>query len=434
MADQTHSATHPTGSVTFNDTLGTTTTTLSSASLSSGAATLSGVVLQGVGTHTLSANYAGVSGTYAASSGNVTVVLSKTAVTVSGPTTQPVVVAYGQSGSVTITVAGPYSTIAAPTGTISYSILNSSATVVASGMPVLTAGTTSSSAIIPIPSTLSSSSYTISVTYAGDGNYGGTSTAITIQLSVGQITPTISWSPGATAITYGATSGGILDASALNGTTAVPGTFTYTATLSGGTAVPVTGASVLGAGSYTLTATFTPTDTATYKTVTATATLTVNLASQTISFTPPASPVTYGVSPITLAASGGSSGIAITYSVTGPATLSGNTLTITGAGTVRVTANQVGNTNYTAATSVTQTIVITQASASVSLVASANPVLVTNAVTFTATLASAAGTPAGSVSFLDGTTLSGYGHTIERCGVLYHLVSGCRHAQHYCGL
>jgi Bacterial Ig-like domain (group 3)/NHL repeat len=407
VADQTHTGTHPTGSVTFNDTLATTTTTLSSVSLSAGAATLSGVVLHGVGTHTLSANYAGVSGSYAASGGTVTVVLSKAAVTVSGPTTQPVAVSFGQSSSVTITVAGPYNTVAAPTGTISYSILNSSNVSVASGTPALTAGTASSSATIPIPSTLANGSYTISVTYSGDSNYSVNSTATSIQLSVGQITPTISWSPGTTAITYGATSGGILNASALNGTTVVPGTFTYTATLSGGVAVPVTSASLLGAGSYTLTAIFTPTDTTAYKTVSATATLTVNQASQTISFTPPASPVTYGVSPITLAVSAGSSGNAVTFTVTGPATVSGNTLTITGAGTLRVTANQAGNANYTAATSVTQTIVVTQASASVHLVASANPVLVTNAVTFTATVASAAGTPAGSVSFFDGTTLLG---------------------------
>ena len=292
----------------------------------------------------------------------------------------------------------------------------------------MTAGTASSSATIPIPSTLASGSYTIRVTYGGDGNYGVTSTATTIPLSVGQITPTISWSPGTTAITYGATSGGILDASALNGTTAVPGTFTYTATLSGGVAVAVTSASVLGAGSYTLTATFTPTDTTVYKTVSATATLTVNQASQTISFTPPASPVTYGVSPITLAVSAGSSGNAVTFTVTGPATLSGNTLTITGAGTVRVTANQAGNANYTAATSVTQTIVITQASASVSLVASANPVLVTNAVTFTATVASAAGTPTGSVSFFDGTTL--LGTVVLSSGVASYTTSSLAAATH----
>ena len=188
VADQAHGSTHPTGSVSFTDTLGTTTTTLTSASLSSGAAMLSGAVLSGIGAHTLSANYAGVSGSYAASSGTVTVVVSKAVVTMSGPT-QPVAVAYGKSGSVTITVTGPYHTIAVPTGTISYSILNSSGTVVASGSPGLTAGTVSSSATVLIPSTLARGSYTVRVTYSGDANYGATSTAITIPLTVGLITP-----------------------------------------------------------------------------------------------------------------------------------------------------------------------------------------------------------------------------------------------------
>ena len=188
VADQTHTSTHPTGSVTFNDTLGTTTTTLSSVSLSSGAATLSGVVLNGIGAHTLSANYAGVSGSYAASSGTVTVVLSKAAVTVSGPD------ATGSGDLWTIGFSDDHShrtlyTVAAPTGTISYSILNSSSIASHRGSPALTAGTASSSATIPIPSTLAHGSYTIRVTYGGDANYSVTSTAITIPLSVGQITP-----------------------------------------------------------------------------------------------------------------------------------------------------------------------------------------------------------------------------------------------------
>jgi hypothetical protein len=53
----------------------------------------------------------------------------------------------------------------------------------------LTAGTASSSATIPIPSTLPRGSYTIRVTYGGDSNYGVTSTATTIPLGVGLITP-----------------------------------------------------------------------------------------------------------------------------------------------------------------------------------------------------------------------------------------------------
>jgi hypothetical protein len=85
----------------------------------------------------------------------------------------------------------------------------------------------------------------------------------------------------------------------------------------------------------------------------------VNKATQTITFTAPTSPVTYGVSPITLVASGGASGNAVVFSVvSGPGTISGSTLTITGVGTVVVAANQAGNTNYSAATQVTQSIVV----------------------------------------------------------------------------
>jgi hypothetical protein len=84
----------------------------------------------------------------------------------------------------------------------------------------------------------------------------------------------------------------------------------------------------------------------------------VNQASQTITFAAPISPVTYGVSPITLSASA-SSGLAVTFSVvSGPGTVSGNTLTVTGAGTVVVAANQAGNGTYTAAAQVTHSVVV----------------------------------------------------------------------------
>ena len=62
---------------------------------------------------------------------------------------------------------------------------------------------------------------------------------------------------------------------------------------------------------------------------------------------------TYGVSPFTVSASLASSG-AVTYSVTsGPATISGSTVTITGVGTVVLGASQAATTNYTTATTST---------------------------------------------------------------------------------
>ena len=83
-------------------------------------------------------------------------------------------------------------------------------------------------------------------------------------------------------------------------------------------------------------------------------------ASQTITFPNPGAK-TYGVAPITLTATA-SSGLAVSYTVTsGPATVSGSTLTITGAGSVTVQATQVGNGNYTAATLVNVTFAVNPA-------------------------------------------------------------------------
>ena len=82
----------------------------------------------------------------------------------------------------------------------------------------------------------------------------------------------------------------------------------------------------------------------------------VNQAAQAIIFTAPASPLNYGMSPITLQATA-SSGLPITFSATGPATVSGSTLTITGIGTVSVAASQAGNTNYSAAVPISYVIV-----------------------------------------------------------------------------
>ena len=94
-------------------------------------------------------------------------------------------------------------------------------------------------------------------------------------------------------------------------------------------------------------------------------TLTIVPFTQTISFTAPVSPVTYGVAPITLNATGGASGNAVSFSVqSGPGSVNGNgnMLTITGAGTVVVAANQAGNANYAPAAQVTRSIVVNPAS------------------------------------------------------------------------
>jgi uncharacterized repeat protein (TIGR03803 family) len=66
---------------------------------------------------------------------------------------------------------------------------------------------------------------------------------------------------------------------------------------------------------------------------------------------------TYPASPITLAATA-SSGLAVTYTSSGPVKISGNTLTINGTGSALVAAHQAGNTDYAAAPEVRRSFTV----------------------------------------------------------------------------
>ncbi|TWF39865.1 gliding motility-associated-like protein [Chitinophaga polysaccharea] len=88
--------------------------------------------------------------------------------------------------------------------------------------------------------------------------------------------------------------------------------------------------------------------------------LTVNIAPQTISF-PSIPDKTYGDQPFAASATS-DAGLSVSYSVvSGPATVSGNTITITGNGTVTIAANQAGNGNYSGASQVTQSFLVKKA-------------------------------------------------------------------------
>ncbi|HXM64273.1 MAG TPA: Ig-like domain repeat protein [Terriglobales bacterium] len=98
-------------------------------------------------------------------------------------------------------------------------------------------------------------------------------------------------------------------------------------------------------------------------------------ASQTIDFTPPPSPVPYNVGPITLMATA-SSGLPVTFSIlSGPGTINGNILTVTGVGTIVIAANQAGNADYSAAPQVTQSVVVIQASQTITFTPPPSPVI-----------------------------------------------------------
>jgi hypothetical protein len=133
------------------------------------------------------------------------------------------------------------------------------------------------------------------------------------------------------------------------------------------------------------------------------ASFTVSAAAPTVTFT--VSNQTYGVSPFTVSATSNSAG-AITYSVvSGPATISGSTVTITGVGTVVLQASQAANGNYTPGTQ-NASFTASKATPTVALSSSSNPSTYNGSVTFTATVPPSA---TGIVTFLDGATSIGTG-------------------------
>jgi sugar lactone lactonase YvrE len=123
---------------------------------------------------------------------------------------------------------------------------------------------------------------------------------------------------------------------------------------------------------------------------------------QTITFPAPTAIVANGVAPITLTATA-SSTLAVYYTITGPATLSGSRLTITGAGTVAVIAHQDGDATYAPAPSVTQSIFVS--SGAVQAVAASGSftatMTFTSAVTLNSTLATAIQVTTQGVTGLD---------------------------------
>jgi gliding motility-associated-like protein len=210
-----------------------------------------------------------------------------------------------------------------------------------------------------------SGSTTITASQLGNANYNAAADA-TQTLTVGKASQTISFAALATK-NFG-------DANfALTATGGASGnTVTYTssdplvATVSGSTVT------IVGSGSTTITAS--QLGNANYNAAAdATQTLTVGKASQTISFAALATK-NFGDANFALTATGGASGNAVTYASSDPlvATVSGSTVTIVGSGSTTITASQLGNANYNAATSVGQTLTVGKASQTIVFTALAN--------------------------------------------------------------
>lgn len=291
----------------------------------SGVATLANVSLAGINANTyatgVSASFAG-DATHASSNstGSLTIsrALSTTTVTIpEGPFTytgSPITPA-----TVTVTGAGGISLVNAPVATYSNNI---------------NAGVNTASA---------------SYTFAGDNNHISSTDSRTF--SIGRAANTISFTnPGAK--TFGDAPFN-LTASAISGAAVSFSVVSGNATISGNTLT------ITGAGDVKVKAA--SGETANFLAAAdVEQTFNVQKAAQTITFASLANK-TFGDAAFTLTSST-TSGLPINFSiVSGNATISGNTVTITGAGDVTVRASQSGDANYNAAVNVDRTFTVAKA-------------------------------------------------------------------------
>ncbi len=270
----------------------------------------------------------------------------------------------------------------APTSPITFApneTVNLNASGGASGNPVLFS-------IDPLSSgTGSISGSTLTVTGAGiiliDANQAGNSdynAASQVQqlLVVNQASQTINFTAPASPITFVPNETVNLNASASSGDQVA---FSIDASSSGTGSISGSTLTVTGAGTFVLDAN--QAGDSNYNAATQVQqTLVVNQASQTISFTAPTSPITFVPNEtVNLNASGGASGNPVLFSIdttnsTGTGSISGSTLTVTGAGSIVIDANQAGNSNYTAASQVQQTLVVNQADQTINFTAPTSPI------------------------------------------------------------
>jgi len=155
----------------------------------------------------------------------------------------------GQEASFSVSVAGTFSSVV-PTGSVTFNV---------DGLPAATSALDGTGSASYSTSSLSLGVHTVQAVYNGDSKFTS-STSNTVSESIYGI-PTITWATPAPI-----TQGTALSSTQLNPTASVPGTFVYS---------PAAG-TVLGAGTQTLSAIFTPTDTGSWVGGSASVTLEVN--------------------------------------------------------------------------------------------------------------------------------------------------------------
>ena len=288
---------------------------------------------------------------------------------------------------------GPWSFSVMATDTNSGSSVSQAYTLsIAQGTATITLGSLSQTYTgSPLTATAMTTPASLNVSFT----YDGSSTAPTAAGSyavvgtindtdyTGSATGTLVVSKAAATVTLGSLSqtytGSPLTATATTNPTSLNVSFTYNGSSTAPTA----------AGSYAVVGTI---DDANY-TGTALGTMVIAKAAATVTLGSLGQ--TYTGSPLTATAMTTPASLNVSF------TYNGSSTAPTAAGSYAVVGT-INDTDYTG--SATRTLVVSAAASSVSLMPSANPAVLMNSVTLTATVSSIAGTPSGQVTFLDGTT------------------------------
>jgi hypothetical protein len=397
----------PTGTVTFQDG----STLIGTGTLTGGTATITVSTLV-VGSHSLNAVYDG-DGNYASSSVSVTTHTVDVAPTTVSLELTPNPSTYRADVTLKATVNSTAG--GTPTGTVTFSdggVTLGTATL-SGGVAVITTGT------------LSTGSHPILAFYGGDDSYAS-STASSVTQVVNRTTSKVSLSSsGGTStyrsdVTFTATVGSDAGGTPTGTVTFMDGSTTIgTGTLSGGTAEFTT--NTLEVGSHSITAVYG--GDSSYDTSTSSGLAqTVLQAATSVTVTSSGNPSPYlgsvtftaTVTPATTGTPTGTVTFKDNGTVIGEVALSGNTATFTTdpllIGVHPITAVYGGDSSYDAGTSSDLTQTVVKAPTTVTVTSSGNPSPYLGSVTFTATVTpSTSGTPTGTVTFKEGSTVLGTG-------------------------
>ncbi|WP_420238540.1 InlB B-repeat-containing protein [Telmatobacter bradus] len=238
-------------------------------------------------TYTPNTGYTGTdSFTFTATNSEGTSSAATVSLTVSAPVVVSPTLAWSQPSS--ITYGTSLANLLDATASYNYSAVSGSFTYAATSSSGVPQKVTSSTV-------LAVDTWTLIATFASSASGYTSGGTASVQLSVTQATPVVFWSQPST-INYGTSLTGVLNATAAYNSSALNGTMVYIAKSSSGAVQTVTGSTVLSAGSWTLTATFSPSDTTDYvNNQTASVPLTVRQINPTLAWSQPSS-IVYGTS------------------------------------------------------------------------------------------------------------------------------------------